>query len=293
MTAPPSASSPSAAPLPSHLLVRLSATAMHLARYDAAAPSDFAFATLRLNPQVSLTANVRDALRREPLLQVPTEGNVRVLVSGAATFVPLAEFQEEDTETLHAYCLPPKEGERRRVFYDVMPAVNGVVLFSVPEASCRAIEELSGEQPHFVSAFTPLINHFAAKDAVVRDGRKRFHIYVHEHQATIIVLQNGRLLLANTYAVGSVADVAYFTFAVARQVGAALTPSSGAGAETRALADAFLIVADERPLRDKVIEELRHFAKDVLPVNPVAEYNRHVCTVQPAMPYDLLTFLLD
>jgi hypothetical protein len=139
---------------------------------DATEPSGYAFFSQRLNPKASLAANLRELARTTPLLQAPPAGQVQVLVNGPATFVPLAEFQEEDCEPLYNFCLPAHNDMRRRVFYDVVAAANVVVLFALSDATCYALEDLLGMTPHYVSSFTPLIRHFAGK-ASAKMGHQR------------------------------------------------------------------------------------------------------------------------
>ena len=80
--------------LPETLFLRLSGNALHMARYDADNPTNFAYSAYRLNPQISLAANLREAGRTEELMQAPLRGMVQVLVDTPVTYVPLADFEE-------------------------------------------------------------------------------------------------------------------------------------------------------------------------------------------------------
>ncbi len=278
--------------MPEHLFVHLSTNKLCFARYDAASHSAFAFSTFRLNPKISLTANLREAERTEPLIQEGNRAEVQVIVSSPATFVPLAEFQEEDCEAIYSLCLG--QDKQRRVFYDVVAAANCVVLFSLKSATCHTLEE-TFENVHYVSSLTPLIRHFTTKGNR-RAGQKRFFIYGHEQTAEILVFEDNRLLLANSYNVGNAVDVTYYTLSAAQQLGADIAP---AGEESEAQAainpEAFtpFYVAGEDNWRHDICEELQRFAVNVLPVNPGAEYNRHIISTTKGVPYDLMTLLLD
>lgn len=282
--------------LPEHLYLRLSDYSLCLARYDADVHTAFAFSTYKMNPKISLAANLREAGRTEELFKEPGRDSVQVVVSAPATFVPLAEFQEEDCERIYDLCFPC--GERRRVFYDVVAVANCVVLFSLKESTCHALEEAL-KNVNYVSSLTPLVRHFAAKGQI-KAGQKRFFLYVHEQTADLVVFEDNRLLAANSYNVGSVADVSYFVLNVAQQLGAEIAPSKRADREEVTEAPVFssegytaFFVAAEEKWRKEVCGELRKYAVNVRPINPGAEYNRHVVATTPNVPYDLMTLLLD
>ncbi len=273
--------------LPENLFIRLSATDLCIARYDAEVHTAFAFSAFRLNPKISLTANLREAVRTEPLLKNYGEGCVQIVVNAPATFVPLAEFQEEDCEALYDLCFP--KDKPRRVFYDVVASANCVVLFSLACATCYALEEAFGNV-HYVSSLTPLIRHFSGKTGP-RPGRKRFLVAAHEAAADIIVMEDGRLLMANTYSVQGAVDVAYFVLNVARQLGAAVaSDEASAGAVVEDCVP--LYVAGSETERQNVCAELRKYAGGVFPVNPSAEFNRHIVAATGGVPYDLITLLI-
>lgn len=271
------------------LFIRIASDSLNVARLAANA-TDFEAATLPLSPTASLTANVRQALINSALCTGITDA--QVLVSGPTTFVPLAEFQEEDCEGLYDVCFPHEGVTRRRVFYDIVPSTNCVALFALDENVCRSIEDLLGLTPHYVSAFTSLIRHYAAKPVIPRPGHKRFFVYTHGEHADIVVLEGGRLLHACGYTVGSVADVAYYALALARSLGANVVSPATSQGETVVVPDTFYVVADERGDIDKTVDELRQYAADVLPIIPSAEFNRHSAASNPDIPYDLLTFLI-
>lgn len=270
------------------LYIRIASDSLNVARLSDAA-TDFEAATLPLNPTASLTANVRQALINSALCTGVSDA--QVLVSGPTTFVPLAEFQEEDCEQLYDFCLPSESVTRRRVFYDIVPSTNCVALFALDENVCRSIEDLLGLTPHYVSAFTSLIRHFSAKPVIPRAGHKRFFVYAHGEHADVVVLESGRLLHASGYTVGSVADVAYYALALARSLGANVVSVAAQG-ETVSVPDTFYVVADDRETINNVVDELRQYAADVLPIIPSAEFNRHSAASNPDIPYDLLTFLI-
>ncbi len=274
--------------LPGQLCIRLSETRLCLARYDAGGGSSFRYSSFHLNPKVSLTANLREAGRTEELLKEPAEGSVRVMVCAPATYVPLAEFQEEDCEAVYNLCFP--ENEQRRVFYDVAASANCVVLFSLQEQTCHSLEEAFGHV-YYMSSVTPLLRHFVEKG--LGRSQKRFFVNAHGGVADVFVFEDTRLLLANTYRVRTAVDVAYYVFGIARQLGAGIAPSEEVPAAAGTDSYAPFYVMGRPGLLREICAELRKYAKNVRPVNPGAEFNRHVVAVTPGVPYDLVVSLLD
>ncbi len=276
--------------LPENLFLRLSTDALCMARYDAEVHTAFAYSTFRLNPQISLTANLREAIRKEDLLKNVGDGCVQVAINAPATFVPLAEFQEEDCVAIYDHCFP--SDKKRRVFYDIVASANCVVLFSLLETTCRALEETFGDI-HYISTLTPLIRHCVTKGNN-RIGQKRIFVTPHGGSTDILVFEDNRLLMANTYTVSSAVDVAYFAFNVARQLGAEFAPTDNCDPEEGYNAEHFVpfYISGSDNERQAVCEELQKYAANVLCVSPGAEFNRHIVATTPDVPYDLITWLL-
>lgn len=256
------------------LYIRLSDTDLHFARYDGKANKEFLFSTYHLRPQNSLTMNLRNALDNVEMLH-GHEGRVEVLVNTPVTPVPLADFQEEDCETLYDYCFT--EEEPHRVFYDTVPAANAVLLFGLGETTCHALEEAFGDV-RFASSRTALLQHLATKALGATPQHRRLFVYTHEGVIDIAVFEDTRLVMFNTYNVRTLNDVAYYVFNLAHHLG--FNPQTEP-----------LYVAGEELLRTPVVEELQKYAPQVYAVNPAADFNRHTAATTPGVPYDLTTLL--
>lgn len=279
---------------PEHLYIRLSKRRISLARFDAEHHTAFAFTSHKLNPQISLAANLKEVERSEGTIRTPGSGIIQVLVGGPATFVPLAEFQEEDCEKIYNLCFEDKE-TRRRVFYDVVAQANCVVVFALAEAVCHALEDFGGSV-NFISSMTPLLRHFAIRGVNTTD-KKRLFVNVHGQTAEIFAFDANRLLLANSFEIHHPADAAYYTLNVARQVGAEVQPGKtdeeGLSTTTTGLSDLSPIyVTGEDTLQKETADELLKYAANIISLAPAAEFNRHPIATTPGVSYDLMTMLL-
>lgn len=274
--------------LPETLFLRLSGNALHMARYDADNPTNFAYSAYRLNPQISLAANLREAGRTEELMQAPLRGMVQVLVDTPVTYVPLADFEEDHCESTYNLCYPP-EG-RRRIFYDVVANINTVVLFSLREGICRALEDYF-ESVNYVSTLTALVRYFATK-GLGQTTEKREFVYLSSNHAHVFVYEGSRFLMGNSFATHNQQDTVYFALNIAQQMGLKLAPQNETDDEgTDERCDRFY-VAGETTNRNAIAEMLKDYAVNVVNINASAEFNRHPAAAAPDIPYDLVTLLL-
>lgn len=260
--------------VPTKLFVRLSPQTLMFARYEQRREPYFECQPYVLRHTASLMVNLREAKESAPLLQTPTS-SAQVLVSAPVTPVPLSEFQEEDCEEMYKYCF--KTEKEMRVFYDIVPASNAVLLFGLEEIVCRTLEELFGKV-HFTSSLTPVLRHFSQKGASATP--RRTFVYHHEESVDIALFENSRLLAVNTFPVREAEDVAYYVFNLTGKMGI-----DNAN-------DAFFVAA-EKPFQEQVVSSLKRFSPNVFAVRPSAEFNRHPVTLREHTPYDLVTYLLS
>lgn len=257
------------------LFIRLSDTDIHMARYDGAPSASFQFDTYHLRPQVSLTMNLREAMKACELLQHPAD-RVEMLIHTPVTPVPLMEFQEEDCRAIYNYCFTPEK--EVRVFYDTVPACNVVLVFALEQLLCNTLEEAFGEV-RYSSVQTSVLQYFSGKGLDSSPTRRRLFVYVHEGTADVSVFDADHLQMFNSYTVRAQSDVAYYAFNLAHHL----------GLDT---AEEPIFVAGEELLRTPVVEELQKYAPKVFGINPAADFNRHAVALTPHVPYDLMVKLL-
>lgn len=251
------------------LVLRLSPVSLTLARQEDG--RIFEHATLQLHPNSSLVELLREAVAAQPVCKpLPSEGVV-VSVVGNFTPVPLADFQEEYCDTFYNYSVSPDV--KHRAFYDVVPAANMALLFGLPELTCQMIEEVFGEV-RYVSAITSVVKHMYRRTS----GASMF-IYAYEQDATIMLMESGKLALLNTYSVQNADDVAYYALSVLTQFG--IKPDM-----------LTLSIAGHASVRNPMIARLQQFVPKVLPVLPTQEFN-HEIAAEEALAYDLVTLLLS
>ena len=256
------------------LTLRIAPTTLTAACLETGKP--FEFAPIPLQSHRSLIANLQEAVTTSPILKRKESNEAtQILTVGSVTPVPLADFQEEDCDAFYNYCFKPEVPHR--VFYDVIPSANLMLVFGLPETTCCAIEEVLGEV-HYVSALTPVLKLFVQK-ATQGQGTQLF-IYTHEKTIDVILVDNsGRLLFTNSYDVNTATDAAYYAFNIINHHG--LKPQ-----ETP------IHIAGTPDLRNPLIAELGKFAPHTVPILPSIDFKHHEIASTEGMTYDMMAFIL-
>lgn len=257
------------------LFLRISQDNLSFAHYDANDEANFKMIVHPLNHAVSLLVNLRNAIVQHELLQ-KNYSRVEVVVVGKTVAVPLMEFNEEDAVVTYDYCFTHEAPHR--VFYDPLPGMDAVLLFSLSETACRTIEEMFHDV-HYTSATTAVVKHFVGKGLSTTAGNRRF-AYCHEEILDLICFENDRIILLNSYSLKNPDDAVYYILGALRQLGQ--EPSEGS----------FYVVGDE-PMQSAILQRLSHFATDVRQIRPSSEYNRNSVAQNEDVPYDMVTLLLD
>lgn len=256
------------------LTLRISSTTLSAACLETGKP--FEFSPIPLHSHRSLTANLQEAAAVIPILKERSPNEVtQVLVVGSVTPIPLADFQEEDCDAFYNYCFKPEIPHR--VFYDVVPSANLMLVFGLPETTCKTVEEVLGEV-HYVSAMTPVLKQFVQKSS--QGQLTQLYIYTHEKAIDVALIDNnGRLLILNTYEVNTAADAAYYAFNIINHHG--LKPK-----------DTPIHIAGQPELRNPLIAELGKFAPNAVPILPSIDFHHHEIASTEGMTYDMMAFLL-
>lgn len=223
---------------------------------------------------------LQSASRTLPMLQKAGEDDVQVLVQGEVTLVPIADFEEEHITTLYDYCVPPKEGEPRRVMYDLIPSAGAALLFSVSEATHEAVTSGLGMPVHYVSAVTPLLRHLMTLPTEAGKSSKHVYAYVQAGRTLLVILSGHRLLMLNTYETHSAEDVAYYLLQAAASLG---IQTDG---------DAFHIMGTSSAA-SSAYELLTQYVVHLNRLTPKESLAQHASLISEEMPYELLTLLLS
>ena len=131
-----------------------------------------------------------------------TEDRVHVGVLSPVTVVPLAEFEESTAEAVYQFVFNGRRASKakRRVFYDMLPSSNGVLLFALDEGHCAEVERELGEV-HYFSPFSGLLQWMAGRKQTAR--QHRVFIHCRTTQIDVAYFEGHRIFAFNTFDVGA------------------------------------------------------------------------------------------
>lgn len=240
-------------------------------------PIEHTFFVLKAN--VSLATNLQETRSAIPMLQHAPHENVQVMIAGNFTFVPIADFQEEDCRTIYEYCFPPKENDSPlRIMYDTIPSADTVIIFAAKEEDCLAIETEITTDVHYMAAMTPILRHITSRIPSATIRHRRLYVYCHPGRIEVVVTDKSRLLMANTYTTLSDDDIAYYVLSVAQSMGLSLAE------------DTFYVGGDKRTC-ERTITRLNQFVQHVSRINPAREFEA-IKDSENDIPYEIITLML-
>lgn len=197
------------------LTIRISHDRIIFANYDRLQNLVPEYEVYTNNPDISLNANVCQAIKMIGLGQ-GDYNFVDVYIDSQTTLVPLNEFEEEYIDDIFFYNFPSLR-QRNKVFYDTLPYLNALLLFTADKDVVRTLRDyFPGVKFH--STLTALVIQYAARYPYTATT-PRIYCYLCENQLTTIVINSGKLAFMNTYKIHNPNDALYFLNSVAERVG--------------------------------------------------------------------------
>lgn len=257
------------------LYIRLGRDEFIFARYDRLNQNTLNYVSFKVKPDISLNANMHEALKCVPLA-ANSYRQVRILVEGAATLVPLSEFDEDCLEDLYFFNMP--SGRRhRRVFYDTLPHQSAVLVFGIDRDVCHTLEE-AFPNAVFQSAETPQLLHFASCSSPVLE-QGRFYVSISDHRMSVCAFRQGKIELFNTFRLRNEQDALYFSLYTAR-----LWNVDPARDE--------IFVVGKREKARRLSDSIKSYLPGSFVLKAEEEFRGGAPAMQEALPYDFITLLL-
>jgi hypothetical protein len=218
---------------------------------------------------VSMAANLREAFKTADLLQqLPTR--VRVSIDSDVLMVPVEQFDERDMETLHGHVFPRREQDA--VFYNVLPDLNAVAVFSMNRDLKLVIDDHFSDV-NLMTAMAPVWRHLHQRSFT--GNRRKLYGYFHERRLEVFSFRQNRFRFCNSFEASRAHDSLYFLLYVWKQL--QLQPEH----------DELHIVGDI-PDEEWVVSELRKYVQKAYVINADADFSNHPVTELKGMPYDLM-----
>ena len=257
------------------LYIRLGQNRFIFARYDRLQQETLNYVSFKVKPDVSLNANMHEALKCIPLVSTKYR-QVRVLVEGAATLVPLSEFEEDSLDDFYFFNIPSCR-RHRRVFYDTLPHQNAILIFGIDHDVCHTLEE-TFSNVIFQSTETLQLLHFAScSPPALSQGR--FYVSISDHRMSIYAFRHGKIGLFNTFRLRNDQDAQYYSLYTARLWN--INPATDE-----------VFVAGKRERSRLLSESLKVYLPNSFVLKAEEEFRGGVPALQEALPYDFITLLL-
>lgn len=256
------------------LSIRLSADGFSFSLHTPSQEEEFSFIPYATRSSISVTANLKNAIASEQILQKSYERVNIILCESRYTVVPVDEFEESRAEELFRYNFPDDDGTV--VMFNTLPKNKAVLLFSVNKNAEAMIRE---QYPNcrFYHQMTPVIEHFYDK-SFVGNNTKMF-IYEHERCSDIFAFDRGRLLFTNTFPNRETDDSIYYYLFIWKQL--AMSQEN----------DEMHLVGTINN-RQRLLTELRKYVRKVYLINPAMEFKHLKVAENADVPYDIKTLLL-
>ena len=222
---------------------------------------------------VSMAANLREAFKSSDLLlQAPPR--VRVLIDSDVLMVPVELFDEQTMATMYAHAFPSREQEA--VFYNVLPDLNAVAVFSMNK-DLRLVLDDHFQDVRLVAAMQPVWRCMHQRSFT--GVRRKLYVYFHEKRLDMFSFQQNRFRFCNAYDAPRPMDAVFYITYVWKQL-----QLQEEHDELYLMGD---ISADEQPTT-----QLQRFIKKVMVIQPQVEFSHHPVTELKGVPFDLQTLVV-
>lgn len=271
------------------LSIRLSSDGLSFCTYAPAAAEPLAYKERPHRPTISLAANLKEALQREPLLQDDYQ-RVNILVSTPQfTVLPSKDFDRERVDSLYRFVFP--DDAQSHVSYNLLRRAGIAIVFGLDR---HAHQLLLDDYPRarFYAAASTLAEHFSAIATAPGAGRRTLFAYLHEgaiargvgqqaQELTLYAFEQGRALLINSYAVHGLGDCQYYLLGVWCQLGFDQV-------------DDTLCIIDDNPTGAPIqlADKLRYFLHRVRLLDKLTEFGATLTRGDQRIPYDLQSLLV-
>ena len=257
------------------LSIRVCSNGLSFCTYAPGQEEPFEYKVWDMNHTISLTANLKDALMKEPMLQQEYQRVNVMIATPHFTTVPVAAFQKENVEALYR-CAFPKDAPQH-VCYNVLRRSGIAIVFGLDRNVYQLLLDDFPRARFYASAST-LIEFFGEK-SLFGPGRKMY-LYQHEKEMTLYAFDQGRMLFVNTFDAVSVADLQYYTLNVWKELG------------LDQIDDALFIVGDNDQRVMELSEKIKYFLQHVTLMDRSDDFKDRLTRGNSLMPYDLQTLLI-
>ena len=256
------------------LSIRISTNGLSFCVYSPGSETPFLYKEYDMNYTVSLAANLKEALRTEPILQQQYK-RVNVLVSTTdITTVPVAYFDAKEIEDIYKLNFP--KAQPQHVTYNVLRRSGVALIFGVEKNVYQLILD-DFPRARFYASTSTMIEFFSQRSAACVN--KVIYVYLHEKEITIYAFDQNRMLFINSFSIVTVADMQYYILNVWKQLGFDQI-------------DDFLYIVGDNDRRKELADKIVYFLQNVSLIDRSSDFKDSITEGNAMIPYDLQTLLI-
>lgn len=274
-TEPNSASRPtvSGSRQPARLTIRISKSSLSFSVVDREAKAQVAFVPYTVKSGMSMAANLRQAIKDEPLLGRGYT-RVRAFIDAPVLLVPTSLFHEDEAETLYQHTFTGHKGEA--IVYRVQPSLDAVAVFPVNK-DLRLVLEDNFSDVRFTPVMQPVWNYMHQRN--LTGLFRKLYVYFHDKKLDVFCFDKNRFRYHNSFETVHAKDALYYILFVWKQL--ALDQQK----------DELYLLGDI-PSKATFMEECKKYVVKTMGLAPSAEFNRAPITEIPGMTFDLMTLYM-
>lgn len=241
------------------IIIRIGQNTLSFAVADPSAEGGIAFEPYVLRSNMSLSANLREAFQKSPLLGRDFE-EAQVIVDAPVLLVPSGEFDEKQAETLYQHTFASEKNamavEQTRIVCNELEKLNAVAIFKM-NSDLRLVIGDHFTDVLYQHLMQAVWNHFYAQNFT--GTQRKLFAYLHDKRLEIFCFDMGRFRFSNAFEVNNSRDAVYFLLAVWKQLG-----FDAQNDEIHLVFDTETVAtADAQNDRDTLMETLRRYVKNV------------------------------
>ena len=170
-----------------------------------------ATATWEMKSGISVSANLREALKTQPLLRSGEKATI--LVDAPTLVVPEDEFSADQSAACFTYTISGHDRDLKK--HTVVKGLHAVVVFAI-EKDLETVVSDHFTQYSFLPASVPMWEHLARQRS---SHRRTLYGYFHDGKLDLVSFDKGRFLFCNTFSAAHVHDAVYYVLYAFSQMG--------------------------------------------------------------------------
>ena len=197
------------------LSIRLNIDGLSFCTFDPVKNKYIQFKHLVLDKNLPLDPQLNDCFNKSDILNLPFKKTFILVPSRISTLVPSAVFESEKKEELLKFCCNIPENSS--VYYNKIRTVDSFNIFSIPN-EIETIMQRQFPDPLFFHQNTPFIDSILSAASTDEPATTLLCVNFNTYFFDIVVFDNERLKLCNSFPIKSENDFIYFTLFVFEQL---------------------------------------------------------------------------